>query len=336
MAERRNATDEVAAAPVERAAIVGCGVIGAAWAARMRLSGVDVTVFDPAPNAEDVLAAVFANAREAWDELGLLREDTIGSLTMADSIEAAVVDAQLVQESVPERLDLKQSTLAAISAAAPTDVLIGSSTSGLKCTDMARDMADPSRLVVAHPFNPVYLLPLVEIVGGEATSDDAVQQAMGVYRFLGMKPLKIRKEIDAHVADRLLEAIWRECLWLVKDGIATTEEIDDAIRYGFGLRFAQMGIFETYRIAGGEGGFGHFMRQFGPALEWPWTKLMDVPEMTDAFADELEAQSDDQSGAYELRELERIRDKNLTSMMLALEANEWGAGNVVAEQRDRG
>ena len=121
----------------------------------------------------------------------------------------------------------------------------------------------------------------------------------------------------------------------MNDGIATTEEIDDAIRYGFGLRWAQMGLFETYRIAGGEGGFGHFIKQFGPTLSWPWTKLMDVPDLNDELVDRLESQSDEQSGAYSIRELERIRDRNLAAMMRALEQNDWGAGQTVAEMRSR-
>ena len=115
---------------------------------------------------------------------------------------------------------------------------------------------------------------------------------------LGMHPLRVRKEIDAHIADRLLEAVWREGLWLINDGIATTQEIDDAIRYGFGLRWAQMGMFETYRIAGGEAGMAHFIEQFGPALEWPWTKLMNVPDLTDELINKIASQSDQQSGQY--------------------------------------
>jgi carnitine 3-dehydrogenase len=230
---------------------------------------------------------------------------------------------------------MKQATLAAVDRAARPGAIIGSSTSGLLCSDLARGLTRPERLVVAHPFNPVYLLPLVEIVGGEHTSAEAINRAMAFYRGLSMKPLHIQAEIEAHVADRLLEAVWRESLWLVKDGIATTEQIDDAIRYGFGLRWAQMGLFETYRIAGGEGGFGHFIRQFGPTLSWPWTKLMDVPDLDDELIDRLESQSDQQSGAYTIRELERIRDRNLAAMLLALEDNEWGAGQTLASMRSR-
>ena len=141
-------------------------------------------------------------------------------------------------------------------------------------------MTHPERFVVGHPFNPVYLLPLVEVVAGEQTSEETVERALAFYASIGMKPLRVRKEIDGFVADRLLEALWREALWLVHDDVATVEEVDDAIRYGAGLRWAQMGTFLTYRIAGGEDGMRHFLAQFGPALEWPWTKLTDVPELT--------------------------------------------------------
>ncbi len=144
-----------------------------------------------------------------------------------------------------------------------------------------------------------------------------------------MKPLVVRKEIDAHIADRFLEATWREALWLVKDDVATTEEIDDAIRYGFGLRWAQMGLFETYRLAGGEAGMEHFIAQFGPCLQWPWTKLTDVRELTDELIKKIATQSDAQSGGYSIRELERIRDRNLVGILRALKDRDWGAGAVL-------
>lgn len=316
----------------EQGAVVGCGVIGAAWAARMRLRGIDVAMYDPSPNASAVLDDVMADAVSAWDALGLSTA-RIGSLTLCRSIEAAVVNAGLIQESVPERLDIKHSTLAAIDAAAPADAIIASSTSGYKPTDLATSMTRPERLVVAHPFNPVYLLPLVEIVGGEQTSLGTIDRAMDTYRALGMHPLHVRKEIDAFIADRLLEAVWREALWLVNDGIATTEEIDDAIRYGFGLRWAQMGTFETYRIAGGEGGMRHFMEQFGPALKWPWTKLMDTPELTDELIDTIAEQSDVQAAGRSIRDLAQERDRNLVAILQALESVDAGAGKTISNLR---
>ena len=174
-------------------------------------------------------------------------------------------------------------------------MVFGSSTSGLLPTELQRDMAHPERLVVGHPFNPVYLLPLVEVVGGAATAGTAIDRAVDVYRSVGMRPLVVRKEIDGFIADRLLEALWREALWLVNDGVATVSEIDDAIRFGAGLRWSFMGTFLTYRIAGGEAGMRHFMEQFGPALQWPWSKLTDVPELTDELLDRLVDESDEQA-----------------------------------------
>lgn len=146
-----------------------------------------------------------------------------------------------------------------------------------------------------------------------------------------MYPLHVKKEIEAFIADRLLEAIWRESLWLVSDGIATTEEIDNAVRFGFGLRYAQMGIFDTYRIAGGEAGMRHFMAQFGPCLEWPWTKLTDVPEFNDELVDLIVGQSDAQSGHMSVRQMERIRDDNLIAILHGLKGNNWGAGAILAQ-----
>jgi carnitine 3-dehydrogenase len=316
------------------ATVIGCGVIGSGWAARLRLLGVPIRAYDPSSSAAQVLAEVFANASSAWDQLGL-PIDNIGTLTMCSSLEEAVEGVELVQESVPERLELKHKTLAAISAAAPSSALIASSTSGFKPSVLATAVNHPGRLVVAHPFNPVYLLPLVEIVGGEETSLGTIDRAMTLYRAIGMHPLHVRVEIDAFIADRLLEAVWREALWLVNDGVATTEEIDDAIRYGFGLRWAQMGLFETYRIAGGLGGMRHFIGQFGECLSWPWTKLTDVPELTDELIDTIATQSDNQSGMHDIRDLERLRDRNLVSILRALESNRWGAGATVAEMRER-
>ena len=316
-----------------RAAVVGCGVIGAAWAARMRLRGIDVAVYDPSPTASEVLDAVMADAVAAWAALGLAT-DQVGSLAIVDSIAEAVDGAGLVQESVPERIDIKHSTLAEIDDAAQLDALVASSTSGYQPSDLATAMNHPERFVVAHPFNPVYLLPLVEVVGGNQTSLGTIDRAMDTYRALGMHPLHVRKEIDAFIADRLLEAVWREALWLVNDGIATTEEIDDAIRFGFGLRWAQMGTFETYRIAGGEGGMRHFMAQFGPALKWPWTKLMDTPELTDDLIDTIADQSDAQAGDRSIRDLAQERDRNLVAILSALEGVGAGAGQTLTELRE--
>lgn len=295
---------------IDRAAVVGCGVIGAAWASRMLLNGVDVAISDPAPDAEQILNAVLANAVAAYDDLGFPTNQQ-GNYRIASSVADAVTDSPFIQESVPERPEVKAAVLTEIEAGASVDAIIGSSTSGIKPTVMQSTMTNPERLVVGHPYNPVYLLPVVEVVAGEHTPIENVRRAQGIYAGIGMKPIHVRVEIDAFVGDRLLEAVWREALWLVNDGVATTQEIDDIMTHGFGLRWAQMGLFETYRVAGGTGGFRHFMEQFGPTLDWPYSKLMDTPDFTQDLVDKLVEQSDAQSGMHTIRELERTRDQNL-------------------------
>nr|WP_132312092.1 carnitine 3-dehydrogenase [Martelella mediterranea] len=307
-----------------KAAIIGGGVIGGGWAARFLLNGYDVSVFDPDPEAERKFGEVIANARRSLPALYDRPLPQEGELIFCETLEQAVQGADYVQESVPERLQLKHAVHAAITNAAPAEAVIGSSTSGFKPSELCSRGA---RAIVAHPFNPVYLLPLVELVGERAEC----AKAAAVLRSIGMHPLSVKKEIDAHIADRLLEAIWRESLWLVKDGIATTEDIDEAIRMGFGLRFAQMGLFETYRIAGGEAGMRHFMGQFGPALSWPWTKLMDVPKFNEELVDLIAGQSEDQSGKKTIRELERERDDNLVGILRALKVSNNAGGKVISD-----
>ena len=311
------------------AAIIGGGVIGGGWAARFVLNGWNVSLYDPAPQATRKINEVLANARYALPMLYDVALPPEGSLTHCDTIAKAVSNADWVQESVPERLDLKHKVFAEIEARAPRDTVIGSSTSGFKPSELNQGLKTAHRLIVTHPFNPVYLLPLIELVPAPETSETAITRATEILTSLGFYPLRVRREIDAHIADRFLEAVWREALWLVRDGVATTEDIDNAIRYGFGLRWAQMGLFETYRMAGGEAGMRHFIEQFGPCLKWPWTRLMDVPELTDELIDKIAAQSDAQSGAHTIRELERLRDENLIGILRALKARDAGAGALL-------
>ncbi|WP_421704598.1 carnitine 3-dehydrogenase [Aliiroseovarius sp.] len=317
------------------AAIIGGGVIGGGWAARFLLMGWDVRVFDPDPEAERKIGEVLDNARRSLPGLSDVSMPEEGTLSFHDDLAEAVAGATWVQESVPERLELKQKVYGALMEAVGEEAIVGSSTSGFKPSELQDGLSRPGQVLVAHPFNPVYLLPVVEVVPTAENSAEVRARAAEILTEIGMKPVEIKKEIDAHVADRLLEAVWREALWLVSDGIATTEEIDDIMRFGFGLRWAQMGLFETYRVAGGEAGMKHFMAQFGPALKWPWTKLMDVPEFTDELVDLIADQSDAQSGMHTIRELERIRDDNLVGMMRALKDRDWGAGKLLNEQDKR-
>jgi carnitine 3-dehydrogenase len=322
-------------AAVGRAACIGGGVIGAGWAARLLWNGIDVVVHDPHPEAARRLGEVVENADRALGALVAAPPPPRGRLAFAGSIADAVRDAGFVQESAPEQEDLKRRILAEIDAHAGPEVLVCSSTSGLRPSRLQAGLAWPQRFLVGHPFNPVYLLPLVEVCGGEQTAPESVDRAVAFYRSIGMRPLRVRKEIDGFVADRLLEALWREALWLVHDDVATVEDVDDAIRFGAGLRWALMGTFLVYRIAGGEGGMRHFMAQFGPALQWPWTRLTDVPELTDPFLDKIAAQSDAQAGGRSIRELERTRDDGLVAILHALKAQRLAGGEVLGAYEEQ-
>ena len=320
---------------LQRVGLIGGGVIGGGWAARFALNGIDVALYDSDPQAERKIGEVMANAERAFDRLMGELAPAKGKVELVGSLEAAIAEADYVQESTPEREDLKRKVLAEIDAHAPGDTLVGSSTSGLLPSRLQADMARPERFLVSHPFNPVYLLPLVELCGGEKTAPEAIARAGALLEGVGMKPLVIRKEIDAFVADRLMEALWREALWLVNDGVATAEEVDDAIRYGCGLRWAQMGTFQTFTVAGGEAGMRHFLSQFGPALKWPWTKLMDTPELTEELIERIAGQCEEQSAGHSVRDLERIRDDNLVDILKALKANGWSAGETLAAYQKR-
>lgn len=314
---------------ITKAALIGGGVIGGGWAARLIENGIDVAVYDPDPEAARKLDAVLAGADRAYAKLTLAQRISKGAVTFCDTIAEAVADADLIVESVPERLEIKQAVFAEAEAVNTTAV-IASSTSGIMPTDLQAGMAHPGRLIVAHPFNPVYLLPLVELVAGEQTDARHIEWAKAFYAGIGMHPLHCRVEIEGFLSDRLQEALWREALWLLKDGVATADELDTAIRFGPGLRWAQMGTMQTFHLAGGEAGMRGMLAMFGPCLKWPWTKLTDVPELTDEFVEMVGGQCDVQAGDLTARDLEHIRDDNLVAIMQALKGNGWGAGETLA------
>ncbi len=311
-------------------AALGSGVIGSGWVARALAHGLDVVAWDPAPGAEAALRQRVANAWPALVKQGLAAGAAQWRLRFVATVEDCVRDADFIQESAPERLELKLDLHARISAAAKPDALIGSSTSGLLPSEFYEGATHPERCVVGHPFNPVYLLPLVEVVGGRHTAPEAIQAAIAVYESLGMRPLHVRKEVPGFIADRLLEALWREALHLVNDGVATTGEIDDAIRFGAGLRWSFMGTFLTYTLAGGDAGMRHFMNQFGPALKLPWTYLP-APELTDSLIDEVVAGTSAQLGEHNIGALERYRDDCLLAVLDAVRVTKARHGMSFAE-----
>jgi carnitine 3-dehydrogenase / betainyl-CoA thioesterase len=315
--------------------LLGGGLIGGGWAARFVLNGIDVRLYDPDADAPRKVELMLENARRSLGRLTDAPLPAPGELSFVSSPEEAASGASFIQENAPERIDLKRELLGAASRVAPPETVIASSTSGLLPSLLQEGMEHPQRLTVGHPFNPVYLLPLVELCGGAETAPETIERAADFYRSVGMHPLVVRREVDGFIADRLLEALWREALWLVHDGVATVEEIDDAIRYGPGLRWSSMGTFLLYRIAGGEAGMRHFMAQFGPALQWPWSKLTDVPELTEELLGRLEQQSDAQAAGRSVGELERLRDDCLVAVLQALRANGVGAGQTLADHERR-
>jgi carnitine 3-dehydrogenase len=298
---------------IQNIAIIGTGVIGAGWAARSLAHGLDVTAWDPAPNAEQSLRAKIENAWPALTRVGLAPGASQARLQFHSTVEQAVANADFIQESAPEVEDLKRALHARIDAAARPDVVIASSSSGLLPTNFQRDCEHPGRVLVGHPFNPVYLLPLVELVAGAATEQAAIDTATDFYRRISMHPLRVRTEIPGYIADRLQEALWREILHMVAEGVATTAELDDSIRFGPGLRWSFMGTCQIYHLAGGDAGMRHMLEQFGPALKLPWTKL-EAPELTDTLIDRMVEGTLQQAGGRSIAELERYRDDALISV----------------------
>ena len=305
--------------------LLGTGVIGGGWAARALHFGIDVVASDVNPAMEAWIRGAVDNAAGALSRLTMAPLPPPGRLSFTTDLRVMAQQADFIQENIPEQLELKQRVLAEASRHAAPDVLIASSTSGLMPSDLQRDMHAPERLLVGHPFNPVYLLPLVELVGGARTSDSTLEAAADFYRYIGMYPLRVRREVPGHLTDRLQEALWREILHMVNDGLATTGELDDSIVYGPGLRWAAMGTNMIYHLAGGETGMRHMLRQFGPCLKWPWTHL-EAPELTEQLIDRMVAGTQAQANGRSIRELERLRDDCLVAIQQVLRQYDIGAG----------
>jgi carnitine 3-dehydrogenase len=300
-------------------ACIGAGVIGGGWAAYFLAHGRDVVAWDPGPDAEARLRRIVEAARPALNQLGF-PDDRWGALRVTDSLTDAVRDADFVQESAPEDLDLKRRLLADLVAATGEDVTVASSTSGFPMTDMATLADDPARLVVGHPFNPPYLIPLVEVVGGEATDPAVVKSAAEFYRGIGKSVIEMDREVPGFVANRLQEALWREALHMVANGEATVEQIDTSITEGPGLRWPVHGPCRTFHLAGGEGGMAHMLDHFGPSLLAPWTRL-DAPELTPELRDAMvEGTAADRS----FDDLVAERDRAVIAIRRAVEAARRG------------
>jgi len=299
---------------VRRVGIVGAGVIGGGWALHYLRMGFDVAVYDPGPQAEAGLLRLRDAAWPVLERLGLRPGASPDRLAFHADLAGAVAGADLVQENGPEDGAIKRRILADIDRVTPPEVIIASSTSGFAMTMLQADCASPQRCVVGHPFNPPYLIPLVEVVGGQLTDPAAVDWLMGFYLAVGKRPLRLSRELPGFVANRLQEAMWREALHMVATGEATVEEIDASIAHGPGLRWALMGPILTFHLAGGPRGMAHMLDHFGAALLEPWTRLQ-APPLTEELRERLVQGCLRQARGRSVAQLEGLRDEFLAGLL---------------------
>lgn len=263
---------------VRHIAIVGSGTIGASWAALFLAHGYDVTIYDPQPSAEAATRDLITNAWQGLVALGVASDKTPKPWRFSSDLADTVRDADFVQESGPERADIKRKLYADLEAALKPGVIVASSTSGLVMSELQVGLTSPERFAVGHPFNPPHLVPLVEIVGGNKTSPDVLTWLDAFYRRAGKAPIRLNKEVPGHLANRLQAALWREAVHAVTSGIASVEDVDTAVAQGPGLRWAIMGPHMIFNLAGGEGGYKHFLDHIGPAME-DWWRDLGTPQL---------------------------------------------------------
>ena len=303
---------------VHHVTCIGAGPIGAGWSAWFLARGYKVTAYLHDLAAEETsLRSLIDTAWVSLEALGLAPGASRDNLFCTSDLAESVAGAEFVQECAPEDLELKQTLYARLGKLVSTNVVIASSTSGLPMTDIQARCPSPQRTVVGHPFNPPYLLPLVEVVGGAKTDPEAVKWVVDFYQIAGKAPLALSREIPGFIATRLQEAMWREVLHMVTNDEATVEQIDFAIVNGPGPRWAMMGPCLTYHIGGGEGGMAYCLDQFGPALKLPWTRL-EAPELTQELRDRLVEGAAQVAGDRDYTTLNRQRDLGLVAISKAL------------------
>jgi carnitine 3-dehydrogenase len=302
---------------VTRVTTLGAGPIGAGWAAHFLARGYDVTAYIHAESETAALMSVINTGWISLQALGLAEGASLNRLRITTDLAEAVKDAQFIQESAPERLDIKQALYKGLGELAPRDCVIASSTSGLMMSQIQADCATPQRTVIGHPFNPPYLLPLVEVVGGKGTEPEAVAWAVAFYKIAGKAPLAMKKEIPGFVATRLQEALWREALHMVANGEATPADIDNALMNGPAPRMAVQGQCMAFHVACGEGGMATNLDQFGPALKWPWTRL-EAPELTPELRDRMVDGCNEIAAGRHFEDMAATRDRAIVAVLNAI------------------
>jgi carnitine 3-dehydrogenase len=299
----------------KRVAVIGAGTIGASWAAIFLARGLDVAATDPSPNGEAFARRFIDNAWPTLEKLGLIVAGADRRrMTFHKTPAAALSEAEFVQESGPERENVKIDLFKEIDAAVPKEVVIASSSSGLLISRVVAKCRHPERCVIGHPFNPPHLIPLVEVVGGEKTSSRAIDAAMNFYREIGKHPIRINKEVRGHVANRLQAALWREAVHLVAEGVVSVADADAAIAHGPGLRWALMGPHLTFHLAGGEGGMTHFMSHLVPAME-AWIDDLGEPKFTPEVQKKIIDGVAAEAAGRTISDLQKWRDRKLIEIL---------------------
>jgi ketoreductase RED1 len=302
-----------------KTAIIGAGVIGASWTALFLAHGLEVVVTDPRPDDETFVRNYIRSNLSTLEALGLATANLEAKLRFKADLESAVAGADLVQENGPERVEFKQDLWARISKMVGDGALLLSSSSAKTATEQALKCSRPERLLVGHPFNPPHLIPLVEVVPGEKTSEDAVADAVAFYTALGKVPRVVRKEMPGFVANRLQRAIFRECCYLVIQGVVTVDELDDIVTSSIGLRWAADGPFRSFHLGGGADGFRSFFKQFGPGLNEAWKNMAPV-DLNEAAQDKIIAQAEASFAARPAQQLESERDAKQLAIIRALKS----------------
>jgi 3-hydroxyacyl-CoA dehydrogenase len=316
--------------PIRKIAIIGTGVIGASWAAQFLAKGLDVVATDVAPDAEASLRRFVKAAWPALERLGLAPGASQSRLAFCRDLRIAVAGADLVQENGPERLDFKQQLYRQLDELLPPDVIIASSSSGIKMSDIQSGAAlHPERCVIGHPFNPPHLIPLVEVVGGTRTSEQTIQRAIAFYKSIGKKAVRLNKEMPGHVANRLQGALAREVYYLIAEDVLSAADVDDALSWGPGLRWGIMGNMMLNHLGGGPGGIEHFLHQFAGPLSASW-KSLGSPELTPEVQKKLIDGVHAEVGSRTIEELEAERDEILLGL-LELRRKRPGTTYEVAE-----
>ncbi len=302
---------------IKRITSIGAGPIGAGWTAHFLARGYNVTAYIHHESERNAFEAIVRTGWKSLTELGLKKGASLDQLTVTNDLKLAVQNCDFIQESAPERLELKQNLYSKLGQLVPENVVIGSSTSGLTMSDIQQKCSTPERCVIGHPFNPPYLLPLVEIVGGKKTSPDALEWSGKFYEAAGKSPLIMKKEIPGFVATRLQEALWREALHMVANGEATPADIDNALMNGPAPRMAVQGQCMAFHVACGEGGMATNLDQFGPALKLPWTRLK-APELTKELRDRMVEGCNVIAGDQCFEDMAAKRDAKIVAVLRAI------------------